>query len=102
MIYTRLHGFLGNQMFQYAAAAQLAARLGVSVALDPRRAAAKGQGNLTDIFELPVVAPAHLPPDQDRNRFAYGLWRFIGRSPKLRREKGLGSVSYTHLRAHET
>lgn len=90
MIYTRLHGFLGNQMFQYAAAAQLAARLGVSVALDPRRAAAKGQGNLTDIFELPVVAPAHLPPDQDRNRFAYGLWRFIGRSPKLRREKGLG------------
>ena len=73
MIYTRLHGFLGNQMFQYAAAAQLAARLGVAVVLDPRRAAAKGQGNLTDIFDLPVVPPANLPPDQDRRRLAYGI-----------------------------
>lgn len=90
MIYTRLHGFLGNQMFQYAAAAQLAARLGVPVALDPRRAAAKGQGNLTEIFDLPVVAPAQLPPDQDRRRLAYAIWRLLGRSPRLRREKGLG------------
>ncbi|GLT11713.1 alpha-1,2-fucosyltransferase [Sulfitobacter porphyrae] len=90
MIYTRLHGFLGNQMFQYAAAAQLAARLGVPVALDPRRAAAKGQGNLTEIFDLPVVAPAQLPPDQDRRRLAYAIWRLLGRSPRLRREQGLG------------
>lgn len=90
MIYTRLHGFLGNQMFQYAAAAQLAARLGVPVALDPRRAAAKGQGNLMDVFNLPVVAPAHLPPDQDHQKLRYTLWRAFGRRPALRRERGLG------------
>ncbi|APE44824.1 alpha-1,2-fucosyltransferase [Sulfitobacter alexandrii] len=90
MIYTRLHGFLGNQMFQYAAAAQLAARLKVPVALDPRRAEEKGQGNLTSIFNLPVVAPAHLPPDRRRRPVAYTLWRYLGGTPRLRREKGLG------------
>lgn len=90
MIYTRLHGFLGNQMFQYAAAAGLAARLNVPVALDPRRALAKGQGNLTDGFDLPVVTPAHLPPDQDARPLAYAAWRFLGRKPTLRREKTLG------------
>ncbi|MGJ8627006.1 MAG: alpha-1,2-fucosyltransferase [Sulfitobacter sp.] len=90
MIYTRLHGFLGNQMFQYAAAADLAARLGVSVALDPRRALAKGQGNLTDIFDLPVVPPAHLPPDQEKRPLAYAAWRVLRRKPTLHREKSLG------------
>lgn len=90
MIYTRLHGFLGNQMFQYAAAAQLAARLKVPVALDPRRAEQKGQGNLTSIFDLPVVPPARLPPDRRRRPVAYTLWRYLGGNPRLRREKGLG------------
>ena len=90
MIYTRLHGFLGNQMFQYAAAAQLAARLGVSVALDDRRARANGQGNLCDVFDLPVVPPAHLPPDQDKRRLSYLLWRTLGRRPVLHRERDLG------------
>ncbi len=90
MIYTRLHGFLGNQMFQYAAAAGLAARLGVDVALDARRARAKGQGDLRDVFDLPVVEPAHLPPDQDRQRLGYLLWRLVGNQPKLRRENNLG------------
>ncbi len=90
MIYTRLHGFLGNQMFQYAAAADLAARLGVDVALDHRRALAKGQGNLTEVFNLPVVAPAHLPPDQKTRPIAYAAWRYLGQAPKIRREKSLG------------
>jgi hypothetical protein len=89
MIYTRLHGFLGNQMFQYAAAADLAARLDVPVALDPRRAMAKGQGNLTSVFDLPVVTPDNLPPDQDKHPLAYMAWRFLGRKPYLRREKSL-------------
>jgi hypothetical protein len=90
MIYTRLHGFLGNQMFQYAAAADLAARLGVEVALDPRRAMAKGQGNLTEVFDLPVAAPSNLPPDQNQRPVAYTAWRYLGRKPVLRREKTLG------------
>lgn len=90
MIYTRLHGALGNQMFQYAAAAQLAARLGVDVALDPRRAVTMGVDILTDVFDLPVVAPAVLPPDQNRQKARYAVWRAMGRHPKLRREKNLG------------
>jgi hypothetical protein len=91
MIYSRLHGRLGNQMFQYAAAAGLAARLGVPVALDDRRARVKGDGNLTTVFaDLPVVPPADLPPDRDRAPLSYLAWRAIGRHPVLRREKGLG------------
>lgn len=105
MIYARLHGGLGNQMFQYAAAADLAARLGVPVALDPRRAIAKGQGNLTEVFDLPVVKPAHLPPDQGKHPIAYAAWRYFGRTPVMHREKALaydpaiktwGDESYLH------
>ncbi|MGC1496168.1 MAG: alpha-1,2-fucosyltransferase [Sulfitobacter sp.] len=77
-------------MFQYAAAADLAARLGVPVAIDPRRAAAKGQGTLLNVFDLPVVEPANLPPDSKQRPFAYAVWRYLGGQPKLHREKSLG------------
>lgn len=90
MIITRLHGGLGNQMFQYAAGATLAARLDVPLALDPRPAAAKDQGDLRDIFDLPLTEPDHLPPDRDAHPVAYALWRLLGRTPILRREKALG------------
>ncbi len=90
MIITRLHGGLGNQMFQYAAGAALAARLDVPLALDPRPAAAKDQGDLRAIFDLPLAEPDHLPPDRDARPLAYALWRKLGRTPVLRREDGLG------------
>lgn len=90
MIYARLHGRLGNQMFQYAAAAGLAERLGVAVALDARGALARGEGVLTRVFELPLAEPRALPPDRHRAPLRYGLWRLIGRRPVLRRERGLG------------
>ncbi len=105
MIYTRLHGRLGNQMFQYAAAAGLAARLGVTVALDDRRALAKGEGSLTRVFDLPTTTPAHLPPAQHVRPLAHALWRLMGRTPRHRREKSLrynaaikgwGNESYLH------
>ncbi|SDG67556.1 alpha-1,2-fucosyltransferase [Sulfitobacter delicatus] len=90
MIYSRLHGRLGNQMFQYAAGAALARRVGVPLALDWRRADAKGEGRLTDIFDLPVAKPERMPPGQDARPLAYAAWRLLGRRPKFRREKGLG------------
>ena len=90
MIYSRLHGRLGNQMFQYAAGAALAHRVGVPLALDWRRADAKGEGRLTDIFDLPVAKPERMPPGQDARPLAYAAWRLLGRRPKFRREKGLG------------
>lgn len=90
MIITRLHGRLGNQMFQYAAAAGLAARLGTQVALDARGAIARGEGVLTRVFDLPVVAPDPLPPLKSDGQLRYGLWRTFGSQPKFRREQGLG------------
>lgn len=90
MIITRLHGRLGNQMFQYAAARGLAARLGVPVALDSRGALRRGEGVLTRVFDLPLATPDRLPPDRKDSPLAYGLWRLIGRTPRFRRERGLG------------
>jgi hypothetical protein len=90
MIISRLHGRLGNQMFQYAAARALAARLGVGVALDTREVLARGEGVLTDIFDLPLVPAEPLPPSRARAPLRYALWRKFGQSPVFRRERGLG------------
>lgn len=89
MIICRLHGRLGNQMFQYAAARAVAARLGVPVALDPREAQARGEGVLTRVFDLPVAVADKLPPARS-NLPAYLAWRWLGLSPRLCRERGLG------------
>jgi hypothetical protein len=90
MIYARLHGRLGNQMFQYAAARGLAARLGVPFTLDTRRAEHKGEGVLTRVFDLDWATPDAFPPAQHERALAYAAWRALGRSPKIYREKGLG------------
>lgn len=90
MIIARLHGRLGNQMFQYAAAAGLAARHGVQVALDPRMALLRDEGVLTRVFDLDLVDPDPLPPFKKDGFLRYGLWRLFGQNPKFRRERGLG------------
>ena len=90
MIYARLHGRLGNQMFQYAAARGLAARLDVPFALDTRRAIHKGEGVLTRVFDLALTEPENLPPAQHERRLGYYIWRGFGLAPKIYREKGLG------------
>ncbi|MFD3188645.1 alpha-1,2-fucosyltransferase [Sedimentitalea sp. HM32M-2] len=88
MITTRLHGRLGNQMFQYAAARGLAARLGTQVALDARLAEARGEGVLTRVFDLPVVAADTLPALRKKAPLRYAFWRLTSR--RFRREQGLG------------
>ncbi|WP_072506529.1 alpha-1,2-fucosyltransferase [Phaeobacter porticola] len=94
MIITRLHGRLGNQMFQYAAARALAERLGVGLALDSREAEARGEGVLTRVFDLDLVRPAPLPPLRQTTPLRYALWRGVGQSlgmkPRFHRETGLG------------
>ncbi|UWS05932.1 alpha-1,2-fucosyltransferase [Phaeobacter inhibens] len=94
MIITRLHGRLGNQMFQYAAGRALADRLGVSLALDSRGAELRGEGVLTRVFDLDLATPDILPPLRQRAPLGYALWRGLGQhlgtGPKLRRETGLG------------
>ncbi len=89
MIIARLHGRLGNQMFQYAAARGLAARLGVPVALDSREAIARGEGVLTRVFDLPLTPANPLPPARTR-MLAYLAWRGLGLAPRIRREQQLG------------
>lgn len=92
MIISRLHGRLGNQMFQYAAARALAARCGnVPVALDTRGALRRGEGVLTRVFpNLPLSEPDNLPPMKQDAFLRYAIWRGLGLAPNLRRERGLG------------
>ncbi|MCA0857904.1 alpha-1,2-fucosyltransferase [Phaeobacter italicus] len=94
MIITRLHGRLGNQMFQYAAGRALADRVGVPLALDSRGAILRGEGVLTRVFDLELADPDHLPPLKQTNPLRYAIWRGIGQKvgakPYFRRERGLG------------
>ncbi|KEJ97311.1 Glycosyl transferase family 11 [Pseudosulfitobacter pseudonitzschiae] len=90
MIFSRLHGRLGNQMFQYAAARALAERLGTRVVLDDRTALHKGDGTLLRVFDLPDLGEAPLPPAKHQQPLAYAAWRGLGKRPRIRREKGLG------------
>jgi glycosyl transferase family 11 len=90
MIITRLHGRLGNQMFQYAAAAGLAARLQVPVGLDTRLATTRDEGVLTRVFDLDVMASAPLPPLKSDGFLRYAVWRLFGSAPRFQRERGLG------------
>ncbi len=90
MITARLHGRLGNQMFQYAAARALAERHNVGVALDTRVAVQRGEGVLTRVFDLDVVTDPKLPPAKHQSLTGYALWRYLGRGPRYVRERGLG------------
>ena len=90
MIYPRLHGRLGNQMFQYAAARALALRVNTDVALDIRGALHRGEGVLTRVFDLDLGPHTGLPPAKHENLLGYALWRGLGLRPRLRRERGLG------------
>jgi len=90
MIITRLHGRLGNQMFQYAAARALAVRKGTQVMLDARGALVRGEGVLTRVFDLPVAEPVGLPPAKHESLLGYTAWRYLAREPVFHREQGLG------------
>lgn len=90
MITARLHGRLGNQMFQYAAARALAVHLQTNVALDSREAEKRGEGVLTRVFDLPLSPAEVLPPLKQKNPLRYALWRGLGLAPRFQREQGLG------------
>lgn len=90
MIYARLFGGLGNQMFQYAAGRALASRLGTDLALDTRTIRANGTRPLVRVFDLDIVDAPALPPGKQDGMLGYGLWRAFGSNPKFRRERGLG------------
>ena len=90
MIFARLFGGLGNQMFQYAAGQALATRLGTDLALDFRTIDDNGTRRLTDVFDLKIAPAPNLPPAKHQGVLPYALWRALGKNPKFRREHGLG------------
>lgn len=92
-IISRLHGGLGNQMFQYAAGRAIALRSGRELALDLRYF----DGDVPFGFGLPHFAacfrPAtkrELPPSKNTNPPGYAIWRGLRLRPRLVRETGLG------------
>lgn len=90
-VISRLHGGLGNQLFQYAVGRAVALRTGAELLLDARLLADANpfQYDLGHFqIEARVAAENELPPAKDR-KIAYGLWRLFGRSPRFVRERGL-------------
>lgn len=94
MIYVRLYGGLGNQLFQYATARAVALRLGVGLGMDCRYLDGKPAHMRFALGPFAIEAecdPTGLPPDSRRQPLRYELWR-IGHwsSPRFLRERGLG------------
>lgn len=92
MIYVRLNGGLGNQLFQFAAAQALALRRGTRLVLDRRmvdRAPAPFGYALRHFAIDAIEEGVALPPDRTRLP-AYLTWRFGGGRPRFLREQGLG------------
>lgn len=92
MIYVRLAGGLGNQLFQYAAARALALRNGSEVILDLRDL---DKGPRHAVFGLEkfkiraqIAQDADLPPSRLKP-LRYLFWRTFGTTPRFIRERGL-------------
>ncbi|WP_417423415.1 alpha-1,2-fucosyltransferase [Hoeflea sp.] len=90
-VISRLHGGLGNQLFQYAAGRAVALRTGSELLLDTRQYTAKNpfQYDLGHFsIQARVATGDELPPAKARP-LAYVWWRKFGRSPRFIREQGL-------------
>ncbi len=90
-VIARLHGGLGNQLFQYAAGRAVALAGSAELVLDARLFTPDTAfGYELDHFAI-VGRPgllSELPPDKT-TPLRYGLWRLFGRAPRFRRERGL-------------
>ncbi len=92
MIYARLFGGFGNQLFQYATARAVSIRLGVGLGLDRRylRQDPAHLGFALNHFAITAeIDPEGLPPHR-QHWFAHALWRAGFASPTFLRERGLG------------
>ncbi|WP_040817456.1 alpha-1,2-fucosyltransferase [Litoreibacter arenae] len=95
MIYSRIFGGLGNQLFQYATARAVSLRQGVELVLDTRLAPPGSHWAFgLDHFNISarIAEPSELPPSKD-NFFKYVMWRAFGHDPAFMRERGLGYQS---------
>lgn len=94
MIWIRLFGGLGNQLFQYATARALSLSLGTTLALDRRYLGSPDTHFAYALNHFAIVAdvdPPRLPPHRSSNPMAHALWRMgIWPGPRFLREHGLG------------
>lgn len=94
MIYVRLYGGLGNQLFQYASARAASLRRGVALGIDRRHLGRDRVNHAYGLNHFGIVAeaqPADLPPHRRERPIAYALWRLgLWQGPRFLREKGLG------------
>ena len=89
----RIHGGLGNQMFQYAAGRAIAERTGAELLLDLRyfeEEVPYGFGLPHFATRFRVAQTGDLPPHPRKQKLAYAVWRALRLKPRLVREKGLG------------
>lgn len=92
MIYTRIRGGLGNQIFQYCVGRALADRLGVELGLDVR------EYNENSPFEMGLhrfklraeYNPPGLIKHKDDGKFPFVLDRILGRQKHVYKEAHLG------------
>lgn len=92
MIYARLFGGLGNQLFQYATARALSLRLGTSLGLDLRYLPPPPHHLSYALHHFAVQAqtePPGLPPHRTQT-LRHLAWRAGLGSPRFLRERGLG------------
>ncbi|MDZ7603533.1 MAG: alpha-1,2-fucosyltransferase [Hoeflea sp.] len=90
-VISRLHGGLGNQLFQYATGRAVALRTRSELLLDARQftPANPFQYDLGHFrIAARVAEEGELPPAKDR-ALAYAWWRLFGRSPCFVREQSL-------------
>jgi len=97
----RLVGGLGNQLFQYATARAVALRNKAELVLDARAysaapapaALARNTHRSFDLQHFAIAAQIgreeQLPPPRSR-RFCYYRWRYFGRHPRFKRQRGHG------------
>lgn len=106
MIYVRLYGGMGNQLFQYATARAVSLRASVPLGLDCRYLDGRPTHLVFALDHFAVdaeVNPPCLPPFAKTQRLRYGLWRagLLGR-PSFLREQGLGFNQRVLMAGDET
>lgn len=93
MIYVRLFGGLGNQLFQYSTARALSLRVGTGVIVDTRYLSGEATHMSYALKHFRVAlekSSPYLPPHAHDLPLRYLLWRFgLGHSPRFMRESSL-------------